>query len=104
MAPQPLTELEIAECLSGLPGWAARDDRLERHYALPGHLPAVALLVHVAAVQEELGHHAELTVTYNRLDIAVNTHSVGGRVTQLDVQLARRIEEIAPAHGAESAG
>ncbi|MDT0317143.1 4a-hydroxytetrahydrobiopterin dehydratase [Streptomyces millisiae] len=102
MAPQPLTELEIAECLSGLPGWTVRDDRLERGYTLAGHLPAVALLTHVAAVQEELNHHAELTVTYNRLHIAVNTHSVGGRVTELDVQLARRIEEIAPAHGVRS--
>jgi 4a-hydroxytetrahydrobiopterin dehydratase len=32
--------------------------------------------------------------------VSVNTHSVGGKVTELDVRLARRIEEIAPSHGA----
>lgn len=100
MAPQPLTEVEIAEVLSGLPGWTLANDRLVREYRLAGHLPAVAMLVHVATVQEELNHHADLALTYNRLGVAVNTHSVGGRVTELDAQLATRIEELAAAHGA----
>ncbi|MDB1089285.1 4a-hydroxytetrahydrobiopterin dehydratase [Streptomyces sp. ACA25] len=100
MAAQPMTELEIAEVLSGLPGWTLRDDHLERGYRLRGHLPAVALLVHIATVQEELNHHAGLTVTYNRLDVSVTTHSAGSKVTELDAQLARRIEEIAAGHGA----
>ncbi|ARQ67854.1 4a-hydroxytetrahydrobiopterin dehydratase [Streptomyces marincola] len=100
MAPKPLTGQEIEEALAGLPGWAHEDGRLVREYALPGHLAAVALLVHIATVQEEMDHHADLTLTYNRLGVAVNTHSVGGKVTELDVRLARRVEEMAPAHGA----
>lgn len=100
MPPQPLTELEIAESLGALPGWALAEDRLVRTYTLSGHLPAVAMLVHVATVQEQLNHHAELTLTYNRLGVAVNTHSIGGRISELDVQLASRIEELALAHGA----
>jgi 4a-hydroxytetrahydrobiopterin dehydratase len=103
MAPRELNELEIAESLSGLPGWTLEDNRLVRSYGLPGHLPAVALVVHIAAVQEELNHHADLALTYNRLGVSVTTHSVGGRVTELDVRLARRIEELAGAHGATDA-
>ncbi|GAA2355301.1 4a-hydroxytetrahydrobiopterin dehydratase [Streptomyces sp. XM4011] len=99
MAPQPLTDLEIAETLSGLPGWRAEDDHLVRSYTLAGHPAAVALLVHISVAQEELNHHAELTLVYNRLGIALNTHSVGGKITELDAQLARRIEEIAAGHG-----
>lgn len=100
MAPQPLTDLEISEALSGLPGWAVEDDRLVRGYKLGGHMAAVAMVVHIATAQEELDHHADLTLTYNKLGVAVNTHSVGGKVTELDTQLARRIEEIAAGHGA----
>ncbi|KAB8167709.1 4a-hydroxytetrahydrobiopterin dehydratase [Streptomyces sp. 3MP-14] len=100
MAPQPLNETQIGEVLSGLPGWAFGDDRLVREYTLDSHLAAVALLVHIATLQEQLDHHANLTVTYNQLGVAVNTHSVGGLVTELDTQLATRIEEIAAGHGA----
>ncbi|WP_062214059.1 4a-hydroxytetrahydrobiopterin dehydratase [Streptomyces sp. NBRC 109706] len=100
MAPKPLNEVEIGEVLSGLPGWSFGDDRLVREYTLDGPPAAVAMLVHVSTIQEQLDHHASLTVTYNQLGIAVNTHSVGGKVTELDTQLATRIEEIAPAHGA----
>ncbi|RBM20854.1 4a-hydroxytetrahydrobiopterin dehydratase [Streptomyces sp. PT12] len=100
MAPRPLSESEIADALESLPGWTFEDDRLIRGYGFAAHLPAVAFLVHVATVQEELEHHADLALTYNRLGVAVNTHSVGGKVTELDVTLARRVEALAPAHGA----
>jgi 4a-hydroxytetrahydrobiopterin dehydratase len=63
-------------------------------------MPAAAMVVHVAAVQEELNHHSEMSLGYNKLSVMVNTHSVGGRVTEKDIELARRIEEIAPGHGA----
>jgi 4a-hydroxytetrahydrobiopterin dehydratase len=58
------------------------------------------MLVHIATVQEEMNHHADLTLTYNRLAVAVNTHSAGGKVTELDTQLATRVEELSLAHGA----
>ena len=100
MAVEPLSESAIAERLPELPHWEAADDRLGRIYRFSGHLPAVAMLVHIAQLQEELNHHADLALTYNQLTVAVTTHSVGGRITELDFELARRIEAIAPAHGA----
>jgi 4a-hydroxytetrahydrobiopterin dehydratase len=96
--PKPLDAREISDALADLPGWSLAEDRLTRAYTLDGHLPAMAMLVHIAAVQEELNHHADLGLVYNRLTIAVNTHSEGGRVTELDTELAHRIEEIAAGH------
>ncbi|MEV6567827.1 4a-hydroxytetrahydrobiopterin dehydratase [Streptomyces kronopolitis] len=96
---EPLSDKDIEERLAELPGWTVEGDLLCRGYRFHGHFPAAAMVVHVAQIQEELGHHAELTLGYNQLGVAVNTHSVGGRITHLDFGLARRIEEIAPAHG-----
>ncbi|NGO69859.1 4a-hydroxytetrahydrobiopterin dehydratase [Streptomyces boncukensis] len=101
MLPEPLSTPEIEEALAELPGWALEGDRLVRTYSLPRHLPAAAMVMHVAAIQEELDHHAELALGYNTLGVSVNTHTVGGRVTGLDLALARRIEAIAPDHGAD---
>ncbi|GAB2832218.1 4a-hydroxytetrahydrobiopterin dehydratase [Streptomyces daliensis] len=100
MSPEPLTPEQTDEALAGLPGWSVEDGRITRAYAFDKHLPAAAMVVHIAAIQEELGHHSELGLGYNRLTVAVNTHSAGGRITELDIALARRIEEIAAGHGA----
>lgn len=100
MPPEPLTEDQLSEALSELPGWSSDGERIARTYTFAKHLPAAAMVMHVAAIQEELNHHAELALGYNKLAVAVNTHSVGGHVTDLDVALARRLEEIASGHGA----
>jgi len=102
MRPEPLSPEEIDGALAELPGWEWDRERdvLRRSYSFAGHFQAAAMVIHVSQIQEELDHHADLLLGYNTLGVSVNTHSVGGRVTGLDVRLARRIEEIAPAHGA----
>ncbi|MEU9266966.1 MULTISPECIES: 4a-hydroxytetrahydrobiopterin dehydratase [unclassified Streptomyces] len=100
MAVEPLSQKEIEDRLSELPGWSLDGDRLTRAYRLDSHFAAAALVVHVARIQDELDHHCELTLGYNTVSLAVNTHSAGGTVTDLDVELARRVEAVAPAHGA----
>ncbi|MFB7630053.1 4a-hydroxytetrahydrobiopterin dehydratase [Streptomyces sp. NPDC056149] len=96
----PLDASEIQDRLLELPDWTADGDRLRRSYRFDRHFQGAAMVVHIAQIQEELGHHAELTLGYNQLTITVNTHSIGGRITYLDFGLARRIEEVAAGHGA----
>ncbi|MFF7801072.1 4a-hydroxytetrahydrobiopterin dehydratase [Streptomyces olivaceus] len=96
----PLSPQEIEERLAGLPGWSLDAGRLTRSYELASHFAATAMVVHVAQVQEELDHHSDLTLGYNTVSLAVQTHSAGGAVTEKDVELARRVEDLAPGHGA----
>ena len=100
MPTEPLSQQEIENQLKELPGWALRDSRVTRTYRLGTHFAATALVVHISQIQEELNHHADLTLGYNTVSFAVNTHDAGGAVTAKDFALARRVEEIAPAHGA----
>ncbi|MGX1273342.1 4a-hydroxytetrahydrobiopterin dehydratase [Streptomyces phaeoluteigriseus] len=101
MAVAPLSQQEIDDRLAELPGWSHDAGRLTRSYRLASHFAATALVIHVAQVQEELNHHSELTLGYRTVSLAVNTHSVGGAVTDLDFELARRVQDLAPAHGAQ---
>ncbi|MBZ6113467.1 4a-hydroxytetrahydrobiopterin dehydratase [Streptomyces olivaceus] len=96
----PLSPQEIEERLAGLPGWSLDAGRLTRSYRLASHFAATAMVVHVAQVQEELDHHSDLTLGYNTVSLTVQTHSAGGAVTEKDVELARRVEDLAPGHGA----
>ncbi|MET9688970.1 4a-hydroxytetrahydrobiopterin dehydratase [Streptomyces sp. NPDC006514] len=100
MPSEPLSQKEIEDRLRELPGWAFEDDRIFRTYRLGTHFAASALVVHIATVQEELNHHSDLTLGYNTVRLAVNSHDAGGVVTESDFALAERVEALAPAHGA----
>nr|WSZ99424.1 4a-hydroxytetrahydrobiopterin dehydratase [Streptomyces sp. NBC_00857] len=100
MAAEPLSQKETEDRLRELPGWSLVDGRITRTYRLGAHFAAAALVVHIARIQDELNHHSELTLGYNTVSFAVNTHDAGGAVTARDFELARRVQEIAPAHGA----
>ncbi|MDX2848561.1 4a-hydroxytetrahydrobiopterin dehydratase [Actinacidiphila glaucinigra] len=98
---EPLSHKEIEDRLAELPGWSLSEDgmSLRRTYRLP-HIPAAVLVMHIAQIQDELNHHSDLTLGYQSVAVAVTTHAAGGRLTERDFGLARRIEDIAPAHGA----
>ncbi|MFQ6147531.1 4a-hydroxytetrahydrobiopterin dehydratase [Streptomyces seoulensis] len=96
----PLSHQEIEARLAELPGWSLDGDRLTRSYRLGSHFAATAMVVHIAQVQEEMDHHSDLTLGYDTVSVSVHTHSAGGAVTEKDVQLARRVQDLAPGHGA----
>ncbi|MFF9542045.1 4a-hydroxytetrahydrobiopterin dehydratase [Streptomyces albidoflavus] len=100
MTADPLPQRQIEDRLARLPGWALEDDGITRTYRLGSHFAAAALTTHIAQVQDELNHHSDLTLGYDTVRLAVRTHSADGAITALDLDLAARIEQLAPAHGA----
>src|SRR3954453_2297993 len=98
---EPLPPKEIEDRLTQLPGWMLDGDRIARSYRLGSHFAATAMVVHIAQVQDELDHHSNLMLGYNTVSLTVNTHSAGGVVTEKDFELARQVEELAAAHGAQ---
>ena len=55
---------------------------------------AMAFLVKLSYEAEQRDHHPEIFNCYNRIEIALNTHSVGGKVTMKDFELAAAIDAI----------
>ncbi|MGV9250076.1 4a-hydroxytetrahydrobiopterin dehydratase [Streptomyces sp. NPDC003697] len=100
MPVEPLSQQQIEERLADLPGWSLDGDRLTRSYRLPSHFAATAMVVHISQVQEELDHHSDLTLGYHTVSLSVNTHCAGGAITEKDFELARRVRDLAPGHGA----
>ncbi|MDK0523258.1 4a-hydroxytetrahydrobiopterin dehydratase [Streptomyces sp. ML-6] len=100
MPAAPLSQEEIEDRLGDLPGWSLEGDRITRTYRLPTHFAAAGLTMHVAAIQDELNHHSDLTLGYNTVTLSVNTHDAGGVVTEKDLGLAARVAAVAAGHGA----
>jgi 4a-hydroxytetrahydrobiopterin dehydratase len=93
--PPRLSPDEIAAALNGLPHWSGDGDGLRRTVELPTFRDAVAAIGAIADVAEELDHHPDIDLRWRTLHLTLATHSAGG-VTDLDVQLAGRIDALLP--------
>jgi 4a-hydroxytetrahydrobiopterin dehydratase len=100
--PAPLIDQEITARLVDLPDWAQTGNEITRRFRLRYH-GSVALIVHVADVERLIGHHADIDLRWDSVRFGITTHDAGGRITDADFDLARRIDAIATAHGAEPA-
>ncbi|MGY1828716.1 4a-hydroxytetrahydrobiopterin dehydratase [Blastococcus sp. SYSU DS0541] len=87
----------VAEALRALPRWSGDADGLRRTVELPGFRDAVAAIVAIADVAEEMDHHPDIDLRYRTLHLHLVSHSAGG-VSELDLELARRIDALLPVH------
>jgi 4a-hydroxytetrahydrobiopterin dehydratase len=93
--PPRLSPDEISAALHGLPAWSGDGDGLRRTVELASFRDAVDAIVAIADVAEEMDHHPDVDLRWRTLHLSVVTHSAGG-VTDLDLQLARRIDALLP--------
>ncbi len=94
MSAPRLSEDELKDALSQLDGWSIKDGKLHRQYQFGSFVEAFGFMSSVALVAESMGHHPEWFNVYNRVTIDLTTHDSGG-ITRLDVDLARKANELA---------
>lgn len=80
--------------LARLDGWGGTTQGLEKTFRFADFNGSVAFLNRVALVADELDHHPDASISWNKVTLRLVTHSAGG-VTQSDVELARRIDPLA---------
>ena len=90
-----LTDNEVDYNLTTLKGWELdeNESRIIKYFEFKNFKEAIATMVKIGEVAEELGHHPDWYNSYNKLNIKLSTHDVGG-LTMKDFELAQRIEEI----------
>jgi len=94
-----LEPAELAAQLVTLPGWTGDVAGLRRTYQAQTFLEGIRLVDGVAEVAEEMDHHPDIDVRWRSVSFGLVTHSEGG-VTQLDLELAHRIDALAGGLGA----
>ncbi|MBM3689131.1 MAG: 4a-hydroxytetrahydrobiopterin dehydratase [Actinobacteria bacterium] len=91
---EPLTGEQIAALHADLPVWRIEEGMLVRDVQAPSFPIAIDYVVAISAAAEEMDHHPDIDIRWRHLRLALVTHSAGGRITDLDVALARRIDDI----------
>jgi 4a-hydroxytetrahydrobiopterin dehydratase len=99
MPGKKLDDAGIERQLKDLPGWAVAGGKLHREYRFADFVTAFGFMASAALAAEAMNHHPEWFNVYHTVRIDLVTHDAGG-ITELDFELAGRMEGLARALGA----
>ena len=89
-----LTEDEIAARLSAVPEWTRDGNSITFAITRADFRDAMLYVGAVAYLAEAANHHPDIGISWNRVTLALSTHSAGG-LTAADFALAGRISALA---------
>ena len=89
-----LNDDEITSRLGELERWERRGDAIVKSYKCNDFVGSVKLVDALTPVAEEMNHHPDLEISWNKVIVSLSTHSQGG-ITDSDFELAQRIEDLA---------
>ncbi len=89
-----LSEDEIQRELGTLNGWKHERDALAKTFKFGSFREALSFMVRAGFEAEAMNHHPEWTNVYNKVEVRLNTHDAGGKVTRKDVELAAKLDGI----------
>jgi 4a-hydroxytetrahydrobiopterin dehydratase len=87
---------ERAAALAALDGWSEVPGRnaITKHYKFNDFNEAFAFMARVALAAEKADHHPEWFNVWNRVEVTLSTHDVGG-VSKKDIALAAFMDKAA---------
>lgn len=92
--PAKLSASKLAAAVKKLSGWSIADGTLKRELKFKDFSHAFGFMTRIAIAAEKMDHHPDWSNAWNKVTINLVTHSAGG-ITQNDIDLAGKINEIA---------
>ena len=86
---QTIDEATIDAFITAHPHWKADRNKaaLTAEFKLPGFAAAMGFMMEIAVQADKMNHQPEWTNVYNKLDIELYTHDLGG-ITNKDFELS----------------
>lgn len=85
--PQRLSEPEIEAALRQHPEWTREGDAIRRTFTFRNFLESVEFVNRVTERAEEMNHHPDVDIRWNKVTLRLSTHSLGG-LSKADFELA----------------
>jgi 4a-hydroxytetrahydrobiopterin dehydratase len=89
-----LSDEEIQSRLGELEGWTREGQAIRKQFKLDDFKGSVDFVNRLTPFAEEMNHHPDLEISWNRVTVSITTHSEGG-LTENDFELAGKIDSAA---------
>ncbi len=89
-----MSDTEVKGALADLPGWELAGSDIVKEYKFADFVAAIAFVNQLADRAEAANHHPDIDIRWNKVRLALSTHSEGG-LTKNDFALAAQIESLA---------
>jgi 4a-hydroxytetrahydrobiopterin dehydratase len=101
----PLTEPAAKDLLRRTAGWSLAENgtRLQRGFEFRDFVAAMEFVNRVADIAEHEGHHPDIAIHWNKVDLVLWTHKIGG-LHENDFILAAKINRLLEEGAEASAG
>ncbi|ADY00256.1 transcriptional coactivator/pterin dehydratase [Vulcanisaeta moutnovskia 768-28] len=74
-------------------GWKLEDNYLTREIEFKTFMDCIGFINELAQIAEAEEHHPDMIITWKHLTLRLTTHDEGG-ITQLDIEMAKKINEL----------
>jgi len=88
-----LNAQDIKDSLKRVPEWDHEKKHIERMFEFDDFSQAIDFVNSVAEIAEEDEHHPDIDIRYNKVRVALSTHSEGG-LTEGDFEFAEKIDTL----------
>ena len=88
-----LTEKQVVVQLKATKGWERIGDEIRKTFVRENFVRAMGFVQSVALLAEKMNHHPDIDIRWNRVILALSTHSAGG-LTEKDFAMAKQINSL----------
>ncbi|HEX9019799.1 MAG TPA: 4a-hydroxytetrahydrobiopterin dehydratase [Nitrospirota bacterium] len=87
----PLPKKEAEGLMQDVPAWTLGEHEITREFHFLDFRESMDFVNRVAAVANEQDHHPDIVISYNRVQLTLSTHKIGG-LSMNDFVLAAKID------------
>jgi 4a-hydroxytetrahydrobiopterin dehydratase len=89
--PTVLSKRDLKTIMPRLSGWKLADDKLVRTFEFQDFVQSLSFVNSLVAYFEIVDHHPDVRIAYGEVTFELTRYDVGGRVTDRDVEVAKKI-------------
>ena len=89
-----MSDDEVKDQLHNLGGWEREGDAIVREFEFANFVGSVDFVKRITPIAEEMNHHPDLSISWNKVKVSLSTHSEGG-ITENDFKLATKLDSLA---------